>query len=461
MSEGRTRFVAVLDIGKTNIKVVVHDLDEGRDIADRRAPNEVRTDGPYPHFDIERNWAFVLDSLAALARRIPIDAISVTAHGASAALIGEEALALPVLDYEFDGPDSLKEAYDAERPPFAETFSPRLPCGLNVGAQIFWQAASFPALFAGVRHVVTYPQYWAWRLTGVAATEVTSLGSHTDLWNPLKSRFSSLVLRRGWAPLFAPTRSAFEVLGVLPEALARRTGLPPGTPVHCGLHDSNASLLPHLMTHEAPFSVVSTGTWVICFAVGGSLEGLDPDRDTLANVDAFGRPVPSARFMGGREFEILTGGGTADPDQAAIDEVLTREIMALPTFVRGNGPYPRAQGRWTVDPDTLRPGVRTAAASLYAALMTATSLGLIGAAGPTIVEGPFTGNRLLLEALAALTGRPVLASPDATGTSAGAALLARGKAARPAGTATEAVDAGTLSGPAFRRYAERWRALAG
>ena len=52
--------------------------------------------------------------------------------------------------------------------------------------------------------------------------------------------------------------------------------------------------------------MVSTGTWVVIFAVGGDLDHLDPKRDTLANVDALGRAVPSARFMGGREFELLT-----------------------------------------------------------------------------------------------------------------------------------------------------------
>ncbi|MCE3590562.1 hypothetical protein LXJ59_28655, partial [Escherichia coli] len=67
----------------------------------------------------------------------------------------------------------------------------------------------------------------------------------------------------------------------------------------CGIHDSNASLLPHLMTRSSPFSVVSTGTWVVLFAVGGQLDKLDQARDTLANVDAYGKAVPSARFMGG------------------------------------------------------------------------------------------------------------------------------------------------------------------
>lgn len=44
---------------------------------------------------------------------------------------------------------------------------------------------------------------------------------------------------------------------------------------------------------------------MVSFAVGGDMDGLDPGRDTLANVDAYGRAVPSSRFMGGREFEVL------------------------------------------------------------------------------------------------------------------------------------------------------------
>ena len=59
-------------------------------------------------------------------------------------------LALPVLDYEHDGPEQLAADYDAARPPFAETGTPRLPIGLNLGAQLFWQARAFPEAFARV-----------------------------------------------------------------------------------------------------------------------------------------------------------------------------------------------------------------------------------------------------------------------------------------------------------------------
>ena len=98
--------------------------------------------------------------------------------------LGEDGLAMPVIDYEHDYPDEVRAAYAALRPDFAETCSPLLSGGLNVGAQIHYQKTQFPAEFAAVKTILTYAQYWVWRLTGIAVNEVTSLGCHTDLWNP-------------------------------------------------------------------------------------------------------------------------------------------------------------------------------------------------------------------------------------------------------------------------------------
>jgi sugar (pentulose or hexulose) kinase len=450
------RHVAVLDVGKTNVKVVLHDLATASDAVVLTRPNAVVTDGLYPHFDVDALFAFMIESLREIAARHPVDAVSVTTHGASITLVGDEGLAMPVLDYEYAGPDAVLEEYERVRSPFPEAFTPRLPGGMIPGVQMLWQQKTFPDAFRRVRHIVTYPQYWGYRLTGNLACEATSLGCHADLWAPREGRPSSFAVGQGWAPLYAPVLSAFDVLGTLTPAVAAATGLRRETPVLCGIHDSNASLLPHLMSRSAPFSVVSTGTWTISFAVGGSLDGLDAARDTLANVDAFARAVPSARTMGGREFDILTGGRPQAPTAAEIATVIDRRIMALPGFVPGNGPYPRARGRWTVDPETLSAGERTAAAGLYSALMTAECLALVAADGPTVVEGPFARNRLILAALAEATGRPVEASTNATGTSAGAALLALGPDAVVTVRGLEPGPAGPV--PGFAAYAADWRA---
>lgn len=447
------RTIAVIDIGKTNAKVALVDLGTLSEIGLRRKANEPLRQAPYPHHDVEALWTFILDSLADLNRERRIDAISITTHGATGALVnGSGELVLPVLDYEFDGPDQLAADYDAVRPPFAETGTPRLPIGLNLGAQFFWLQKRFPADFAKAAAMLMYPQYWALRLTGVAANEVTSLGCHTDLWNPWAPDYSSLVDKMGWRRLMAPVRPAKDRLGpILPE-LARRTGLDPQTPAFCGLHDSNASLLPHLLSDRPPFSVVSTGTWVVSMAVGGRKVELDPARDTLVNVNALGDPVPSARFMGGREFSLLTEGRPQEWSEGDVVAVLGRQVLLLPSTQQGSGPFPSRVAQW-LNAETLSPGQRFAAISFYLALATATCLDLIGGDGPTTVEGPFAQNPLFIRMLAAATGRPVVASETSTGTSIGAALLASdGANIMSKGERTE-----PSAEPAWGEYALAWQ----
>lgn len=448
--------VAVIDIGKTNAKVALVDLDGMAETALRRMANTVATDGPYPHHDVERLWAFILDSLADLHREQPIDAISITTHGATAVLVDDEGgLALPVIDYEFSGIDELAQDYDAVRPPFAETGTPRLPAGLNIGAQLFFQQKRFPVEFNRTAAILMYPQYWALRLTGVAANEVTSLGCHTDLWNPWLADYSSLVESMGWRGRMAPVRPARDRLGPILPAIAQRTGLAPRTPVFCGLHDSNASLLPHLLSDAPPFSVVSTGTWVVSMAVGGRKVDLDPARDTLVNVNGLGDPVPSARFMGGREFSQLTDNLPESWTEDDVAAVLSRKSLLLPSTQQGSGPFPHSAAQWS-NAESLSPGQRFAAVSFYLALMTGTCLDLIGGDGPTTVEGPFARNPLFIRMLASATGRPAIASETSTGTSIGAALLAfDGVKATSKGERTE-----PPAERAWGEYARAWRATA-
>ncbi len=419
------RYVAVFDVGKTNAKLAIVDTDTMSECAVRKTVNAVLRTDPYPHFDMDGLWSFFLASLAELNAEFRVSAISITAHGASAALVRKDGtFSLPALDYEHTGPEETRNEYNAMRPPFSETFSPRLPNGLNLGAQLFWQQTRFPREFADAAHILALPQYWAMRMTGVAVSEATSLGCHTDLWNPAHGTFSSMVYQLGWRHLFAPVRSAFDALGPLLPEICTQTGVHQGVPVHCGIHDSNASLLPHLMSRTPPFSVVSTGTWVVVLSSGGEILCLDPARDTLANSDAFGHPVASARFMGGREFELLTA-VNADFDTASLFEVLEKPVLLLPAVEFGSGPFQGRKAKWL--PEQPASDLVPAAASLYLGMMTATTLALTGAKGEIIVEGPFARNQAYLDMLCVATQRPVQTSASSTGTSIGAALLAVGK----------------------------------
>lgn len=450
------RHIAVIDIGKTNAKLALVEAGSLRELAVVTRPNTVLPGPPWPHFDLEVHWEFFLHHLAAFHAAHGVDAISVTTHGASAVLLDAQGgLAAPMLDYEHPGPDDLAQDYDAIRPPFAETGSARLPGGLNLGAQLFWLFRTQPGLRGRVAHVLTYPQYWGWRLTGELATDVTSLGCHTDLWNPWEGRFSPLVDRLGLAGRIAPARRPGEVLGGLRPEIAAMTGLSPRTPVSVGIHDSNASLYAHVLAREGAFAVVSTGTWVVSMSVGGDRTDLDPTRDLLVNVNGLGQPVPSARFMGGREYETIRAGSGLRPTPADRAAVLAGSVMILPAVEPGSGPFRGQAMRWTRPPAT--EGQKLAALSLYLALMTDTCLRLIGARGPVIVEGPFAQNDDYLDMLATLRPEGIEIAASATGTSTGAALLALTGAVAPAVT--------TLRPPpadrgAMLAYAEDWRARA-
>ncbi|WP_138469578.1 FGGY-family carbohydrate kinase [Poseidonocella sp. HB161398] len=448
------RHIAVIDVGKTNAKLALVDAATLSEIAVVKRPNEVLPAPPYPHYDLEGHWDFFLGHLAAFQASHGIDAISVTTHGAAAVMLDAEGrLAAPMLDYEHDLSETAG-AYDRLRPDFAVTGSPRLPFGLNLGAKLHYLSVTQPGAWARTAHVVTYPQYWGFRLTGALATDVTSLGCHTDLWDPAARRFSPLVAALGLEGRLAPPHRSSDILGGVSAEIAARTGLSEGTPVACGIHDSNASLYPHLLGRQGAFSVVSTGTWVVCMAIGGAAGARDPARDTLVNVNAMGDPVPSARFMGGREYEIVRQGSDARPSEADRRAVLEGGLMLLPSVEPGSGPFPGACGGWTAPPPT--DGARMLALAWYLALMTDTCLGLAGAEGPVIVEGPFAANPAYLEMLAALRPAGVETAASATGTSIGAAMLLLPDAPPPGTRRVAPGETGPLAA-----YAARWREMAG
>ena len=421
---------AVLDIGKTNLKLVVLDDDGGERHVARR-PNRVEPGPPYPHFDAEALWAWIIEALRAVPDRSAIETLVPITHGATAALLAGDRLALPILDYEHDGPDELAGDYGALADDYARTFSPPLPLGLNLGRQIFWQARRFPDAFARVTDILMYPQYWAWRLTGKKASEVTSLGCHTDLWRPRQGRPSGLVEGAGWSALLPPIRAAWEVLGPLRPEVAAATGLSPVCRVLTGIHDSNASYLAYLASAAPPFTVVSSGTWVICMAAGGRLDRLAPGRDMLANVDATGAPVPTARFMGGREYKAILGDvPPAEASLADLDAILAQGTLALPSFAPESGPFPGRRGR-IVGPAPATAGERRALAALYATLMLDFVLEQLGAAGPIFIDGPFARNPSITDPLATLRpGQPVHTLAATCGAGSGALLLTRWPAAR-------------------------------
>jgi len=179
-----TQSVLIFDIGKTHVKVTVLG-DTGTRLYQNRTSNRVKETNPYNSYDIDHTWSWFLGEISGLTPQFNITAISIATHGAAAALIDPqtESLLLPIMDYEFEAyPDSLMD-YASLRPDFGVTGSPNFPAGLNLGRQLHWQSRLLSETDRKKAVLLMYPQYWAWRLTGKLASEITSLGCHTDLWD--------------------------------------------------------------------------------------------------------------------------------------------------------------------------------------------------------------------------------------------------------------------------------------
>lgn len=391
--------IAVFDVGKTNAKLALVDPALGQEIWSLRRANEPVETPAGRQLDVVRIEAWLLEALRAAPQRERISVIVPIAHGAAAVLVDHVGEVIAAPDYEDGCFDEVADEYRALRDSYSLTFSPHLPQGLNLGRQLFFLQQRHAEQFQRVAHILMYPQYWAWRLSGAMATEVTSLGTHTDLWRPHEQVYSTLARKQGWARLMPSMRSARERLGRIRDSVAAATGLPARCEVACGIHDSNASYLRFLLDREREaFTVVSSGTWTIVMANRGDLRRLREDRDMLANVNAFGAPVATARYMGGREYQAVAS-STEQPDLEGLQTVLHQGAIALPSFASA-GPYAGRSGRLE-NLAGLGGAQRAALATVYSALMTAQLIESLGAGGEIFVDGPLARNPLFAGLLAA------------------------------------------------------------
>jgi len=465
----------VLDIGKSNAKLVLIDR-HGDVLGAVRTANQSVPDPAHGFMALgtERLAEWLRLGVPDLLQGRAPGRIAITTHGAAFCALGDDGLVLPPIDYEWDGYGEVAAPFDASLADFAHHGTPRLPQGLNGGRQIDFVERRWPDLAARIRCWLPYPQYWAWWFSGVACSEVSSLGCHTGLWAPGEGRFSNWAVASGVASRFAPMRRAWEVIGRLRPELAMAWGLPGGVEVIAGAHDSNACLARHLGTHPLA-TVISTGTWCVTMAPGADTTRLQPDRDQLVNVAVDGRAVSTARFMGGREFAVLCD--DADPELAtaeALAEVLRQGWMALPAFAQGGGPFVGQRGRVLRHGDPVIDGIsavpqglRPALAALYCANVSAllvsglVNRGAVETSSPVIMEGPLAHSTAYRLALAnAVAPRPLWRSIDPLeGTARGAWMLAHweGEEGPPHGVPlqpTFAPDGGL--GLALRAHAQEW-----
>lgn len=466
--QGAPALICVLDIGKTNVKLNAMTA-EGDVIETMAIANPTRSGLPWRHHDLEGLSDWVFDELSILSRRHPIQTFVAAAHGSGGVLVGDDpdqgdGAVLPMIDYEQPLPSEVLNAYAPLAGSFHDRGSAVMHGATHQARQLLWIEMAEPERFSAGRAFLCLPQYFAWRMTGIAVSEATCLGAQSHLWNIPDDRPTPIVTARNWERLLPPFRPAWSRLGVLRSALAKRFDLPPSLDVLTGIHDSSANFYRYQAAGLSDAAIVSTGTWIVGMSASTPLTGLNEAAGMTINSDVFGQPVAGALAMGGREFVHVAGNSVdlAADAQTAI-KLMTNGTMALPSFGEGDGFFPGSAGRGRIiGPSPTNDHERRTLALIYMALLSVECLEALQARGTAVLDGSYLKDPLFARLVRAFRGEAeTLFNLDAYGVATGAALLAsHGK-----GLASEALHLSkpeTLEIPSERiaAYHRDWRQAA-
>lgn len=353
--------IAVLDIGKTNKKLLV--FNEKLEVVDSvvKSVPPVEQDGVRVE-NVPDLLEWFYGALRTFASEYPIRAIGCSAHGAAFVGVDRDGTqTVPLIDYTFEPDESVHEAFYAMAGDRIElqkqTATVELKPLINPAKLLFFTRQRYPRQFDDTSWFLPYSSFIGMQLTGKPNAEWTYVGCHTYLWDFREGAWSSVAESLGIADkLPKSVGKPWDVLGTVSPAIATRCGLDPETVVTAGIHDSNAALVPYLLNQEEEFVLNSTGTW--CVVMQPS-ETVHFERDELGksvffNISAFGTPVKTAVLMAGAEFEVYSGMLSTMHNGASMPEfdpevyrrvVASRSQFILPGVVVGAGQFPDSTAR--------------------------------------------------------------------------------------------------------------------
>lgn len=353
--------IAVIDVGKTNKKVLIYNSNLELEAVRVKRFEEIDR-GDYSADDLSGFVEWMFEALHELAASFDIRVISVSTHGAAfVAVDANGQVALPPVSYTTDpGPEFHGDFYRlcGDRIALQKiTATPDFNLLINLAKGIYFAQRRFPSEFQRVQKILPFPQYLGYLLTGRTTAEPTYTGNHSYLWDFGNHTWSMVADRLEIRPFLPDTfLRPWDILGTVLEDIRERIGVRSGTVVTAGVHDSNASLLPYLLTRTGDFLLNSTGTWCVIMKEAERVNFADDELGKVVffNLDAFSKPVKTAIFMGGLEYghyaRLFEDSGNPFSDsemdislyQQVIDE---KKLFILPGVVGGSGQFPESSAR--------------------------------------------------------------------------------------------------------------------
>ena len=406
-----------LDIGKTNVKLYL--LNKENIILEFKTKQSIKKfDKNINTLDSTKLIKWLKSKLNKITVKYKIDKFVCATHGSGQAFIGyKDEIIIDVSDYESNF-NVVNESYRKIIPKFNESLTPLLSDGLNLGKQIHYFNKYYSNLLKKTKHILTYPQFISWKLCNNYNSEISYLGCHTHLWNFKKNKFSTLAKKLNVDKKIPIPVPAWKKIGFY-EINKQKIN------ILNGVHDSNASYLFFKNSKLKQFTLISTGTWHIIFNQKTTLNILNPNLDMLSNIDVFKNKVPTMRFMGGREFEVLTKLlKVTKIDKIDIKKInFKEELLIYPSFANA-GPF-KINKNFKIKKITQQPNkIKYLYICIYLSFVLNFCLSKMKSSNQIIIDGPIVQNNIVLEALSSLRGdQNIFKNKKIVGTATGAINL--------------------------------------
>lgn len=287
-------YILIFDIGKTNKKAFVFDEDYTIVWENSIFLEETADEDGDSCEDLPALIFWMKDQYKEAKKRFDIKAVNFSSYGATLVFLdGNSRVVTPLYNYLKSYPETLKQQFYSEyggEEEFSKTAASPVLGSLNSGMLIYRLKHEKPEVFAQVKHILHLPNYLSFLFSGQRATDLTSIGCHTNLWDFSAGNYHFWVEAEGVSRFLAPLRDP-----------ARPFEGVDGVAVGSGLHDSSSALIPYLRRFQEPFVLISTGTWNITINPFNEdpLTAEELANDCLCYLRADAYPIKASRLLGG------------------------------------------------------------------------------------------------------------------------------------------------------------------
>lgn len=278
------RYIATIDCGSSNVRCILFDMDTGRQVSvaarDWYVPRNSEIPGAYDFSD-KRNWPLVCEcTKSALSKVDPAQVRAVTASGFRHGVFCMDKQGGEVLygSFNMDSRTDNTElhAKGLEHEIFRLTGDWPSLHGLP---RLMWMKRHDPAAFERVGSVMMASDWIVYKLCGEIAVEPGNASSTLLLDLQTRQWSSDLIAQCGLPQeIFPRIVDAGTQLGVIGEAISCETGFCKGTPVVCGVADTQAGIVGVGATGVGSSAIVGGTYWLDCHITDRPL--VDPQYQT-------------------------------------------------------------------------------------------------------------------------------------------------------------------------------------